>query len=505
LRFLPWLVSFLLTLGAAAQSACAELDEQIRAVLADKLLARGELGIQIIRLGNSPGESRTIYQYRASVPRIPASNLKLVTTAAALEKLGSDFAFRTVLAMRQEPGAADLALVGDGDPSLGDAEMLRKLGWDVDTVFKTWAAMLQQRGVQRIRHLYVDDSIFDATFAHPNWPAEQEHKRYVAQVGGINLNVNCVDFYLRIGGYGQIVDYRTNPPDTRYISLRNACVQGTKNAVWLSRQRGSNDVVLRGETNANNLEPISVTIHDPPMYAGTVLAETLVRAGIGLAGSVQRDRTIRQAMLNPGPGSSAGPATQSADRWIPLAVHATPLATVLARANKDSINLYAEALCKRLGAAASGMTGSWDNGTAAMGAFLESLGVNRNEFTIDDGCGLSKKNLISPNAIARVLEHEFHTRDREVFVNSLAVAGTDGTFEERFKDSDLRGRVFGKSGYVRGVASLSGYLKARDDNWYAFSILMNEVYDYASAKVLQERIVKAIDAAADEANVASGR
>jgi D-alanyl-D-alanine carboxypeptidase/D-alanyl-D-alanine-endopeptidase (penicillin-binding protein 4) len=161
------------------------------------------------------------------------------------------------------------------------------------------------------------------------------------------------------------------------------------------------------------------------------------------------------------------------------------------------MNLYAEALCKRIGAAVTGESGTWDNGTAAVGGFLESVGVSRQEFNLDDGCGLSKKNTISPNAIAKILGYEFHGKDHKTFVESLAVAGIDGTFKDRFQGSDLRGRVFGKSGYVVGVSACSGLLKAKDGQWYAFSILMNGLPEGTNggAKQLQERIVKAVDAA----------
>jgi serine-type D-Ala-D-Ala carboxypeptidase/endopeptidase (penicillin-binding protein 4) len=174
-----------------------------------------------------------------------------------------------------------------------------------------------------------------------------------------------------------------------------------------------------------------------------------------------------------------------------LVIHQTPLATVLAGANKFSTNLYAEALTKRLGAAMSNESGTWENGAAAIGEFLQSIGVPPEQFTLDDGSGLSKKNAVSANAITSVLARDFHGPNRDVFVQSLAVGGEDGTLDKRFQ-GDLRGRVFAKSGYVAGVFALSGYVRTRDNRYFAFSILMNNVHTNA-AKDLQERIVKAID------------
>jgi D-alanyl-D-alanine carboxypeptidase/D-alanyl-D-alanine-endopeptidase (penicillin-binding protein 4) len=171
---------------------------------------------------------------------------------------------------------------------------------------------------------------------------------------------------------------------------------------------------------------------------------------------------------------------------------------VLKRANTNSINLYAESLCKRLGHETSRQPGSWENGTAANAAFLKSLGVDESEFKLDDGCGLSKQNRISADALARILTFNFHSANREVFRTSLGVAGVDGTMENRFRGTDLKGRVFAKSGFVNGVRALSGYLHTRDDQWYAFSILMNKVPETPEIKTIQDRIVKAIDSHAAE-------
>jgi D-alanyl-D-alanine carboxypeptidase/D-alanyl-D-alanine-endopeptidase (penicillin-binding protein 4) len=231
-------------------------------------------------------------------------------------------------------------------------------------------------------------------------------------------------------------------------------------------------------------------MHDPAMYAATVLAETLQANGVKVSGKADRDLTARAALR------SSGDATT----LRVLAIHETPLDAVLARANKDSMNLYAEAMCKRLGAEVSGAPGSWRNGTAALASFVQQkCGVPESELKLDDGCGLSKENRISANALARVLAFDFASPNRQKFINSLSVAGSDGTLDRRFKDApfqDLRGRVFAKSGFVNGVSSLSGFVKAKDDRWYAFSILMNGVGDIATCKQIQEKVVKAIDDAA---------
>lgn len=470
----------LLSLLSLPALARADLASEIKAVLADKLLSKAEVGIQIIRLEKSSENSPRLYKHNSDIPLTPASNLKLITTAAALQTLGPDFKFRTMLLFRE----GDLILVGDGDPTLGDAELLKKSGWDVTTVFRNWADILKQKGIKQIKNVIVDDSVFEQQFVHNNWPADQVHKRYVAGVGGLNLNANCIDFYITPGVAGHIVDYTIQPP-THYAKIVNTCVSGRENAVWLSRQPGG-DIILRGEANDRNEKAISVTVNDPPMFAGTVLAETLAAAGVQVTGSVQRDRTIREAFLAD---------TGHKSNMILLAVHETPLTAVIARANKDSMNLYAEALCKRIGFATTGKSGTWENGATAVARFLKRAGVVDDQFKLDDGCGLSKHNAISADCLSRVLMFQYFGPNRDAYLKSLAIAGIDGTLDDRFKGSDLRGCVFAKSGFVAGVSCLSGYLQAKNGRWYVFSVLMNGIPEGSNSgiKPLQERIVKAIE------------
>jgi len=426
--------AFLLALLMAVCPARAQLAADIGQVLDDKLLARAAVGIDVVRMGKSADDVASVYRANPTLPLVPASNLKVVTTSAALERLGADFKFRTLLLYHQ----GDLVLVGDGDPTFGDAELLKKVGWDVDTVFKTWAAGLVRKRLLAVHDLLVDDSVFDEQFLHPNWPADQTQKRYVAEIAGLNLNANCIDVYVRPAGFGRLVDFSTDP-STAYVTIKNSCVAGGENSVWLSRQPGTNDLVLRGAARSANDVPVSVTVHDPPMYAGAVLAESLKSAGIALTGQVKRDRTMRDAYLKA--VAAEGEASAANDRsWILLAVHETPLTSVIDRANKDSMNLYAECLCKRLGFARYGQ-GGWRTGTAAVGEFLNSLQIPASQYTLDDGCGLSKNNAVSAHLMVAVLTHDYFSANSAAWMASLAVAGEDGTLAERFHGSDLRGRV----------------------------------------------------------------
>jgi D-alanyl-D-alanine carboxypeptidase/D-alanyl-D-alanine-endopeptidase (penicillin-binding protein 4) len=178
-----------------------------------------------------------------------------------------------------------------------------------------------------------------------------------------------------------------------------------------------------------------------------------------------------------------------------VGVYETPLGTVVSHANKVSQNLYAEALCKRMGRAATGRPGSWENGTAAIGAYLTKIGVGADEFKLSDGCGLSRGNSVSPAAVTRVLTANFYSANRELFIKSLAVGGVDGTLKSRFTERDIKGKVFAKTGFIEGVTGLSGYLMGKDGGWYAFSILINGIPPKSNSiyKEYQEQIVRAVN------------
>jgi serine-type D-Ala-D-Ala carboxypeptidase/endopeptidase (penicillin-binding protein 4) len=467
-------------LGGVRAGLAADLAGDIQGILQDKLLQKASVGVEIVHIGKSDADSKGVYQHDSRTPLMPASNLKLTTTSASLDRYGPGFKFHTMLLMHGD----DLVMIGDGDPSFGDAEYLRRVGWKATTVYENWAAQLKKVGVKSVRNVIVDDSIFDEEFLQPHWSVKQIDRAFEAEVGGLNFDANCVQFIIQPTSPGKRVEFSL-VPNTRYLLVDNSCVTGDRNEVQLGRKPGTNEIILRGAAPSPKPSSAEQTIHDPPMYGATVLAETIAASGIPVTGEVKRDRTAAQAR-----------AKAPAGEWKVIGIHETPLAVALARANKDSVNLYAESLCKRLGHEATHQSGSWENGTAAVGAFLKKIGIPESEFHLDDGSGLSRQDHISPHALIRVLTYDFFSPNHDAFLNSLSIAGTDGTLEERFRAyPDLRKRIIGKSGFIEGVSCLSGFMRTKNNQWYAFSIMMNGI-PYKSntlAKSLQEKIVRALD------------
>lgn len=469
---LRWIAFALLSWTILTPAVRADFAADARAALASSDLARAEIGLRVVRLDDQG--PTVVYSHNADRQLIPASNQKLLTTSAALDLLGPEFRFRTALLRRGD----ELAIVGDGDPTLGDSEFLRDAGWGPTTLFERWAERLAELGIRRVSRVLVDDSVFDEVFLHPAWPVEQAHKAYVAQVAGLNLNANCLDVYLAPDG--SRVDVRLDPP-TNYVNVSNTASVGREQVLWLTRVMKTNDVKIGGTVSARNRIPWRVTIHDPAMYAGAVFAETLVSSNISV-GRIERDRTIRGQLLQ-----SAG-----SSGWQLIDTYETPIEQVIWQTNKESNNLYAEALCKRI-AAISGQSGSWPEGTQRIYRYVTEIAGSSEACVPDDGSGMSRANRVTAAGIAAVLAHDFNGPHREMFVQSLAVGGEDGTLSKRFR-GDLSGRVFAKTGYIRGVSALSGYVRTKGDRWYAFSVLVNCPENaIGAAKRLQERIVEAID------------
>ncbi len=409
---------------------------------------------------------------------IPASNQKLLTTAAALEILGPDFVFETKLLKQDE----DLIVVGSGDPAFGDGKLLGSLDppMTVEDMLSRWVRVIKSRGITRIRRLIIDDHILDRQFVHPNWPADQLDRWYCAQVAGINFNNNCLDLYTAPTQSGQAPLVRAMPIDPpvqlNIVATTNPNIR--TDAPWFTRNPGTNRITVHGRVKLHRSTPFFVTIHDPPKFFGELLSNRLNKAG-----------------LTVGPVAPADDHPDYRNAEV-IALVRTPLPVVLQRCNRDSQNLFAEALFRRLGREATGEPGSWKNGAAVLrNYFAKQLGPQSSQLVIDDGSGMSRKNRLSPRLLVKVLQN-MHSNAKlwPVYRDSLALGGTNGTLEHRFNRGKIVGRVLAKSGYLKGVLSLSGYIE-HDHRAVAFAIILN---DYTgpvhNGKALIDKIVREIDA-----------
>ena len=469
-----------LCLLAATSVARGDIDAQVRDMIRAADLRQTVVGLMAV----DTRDNQTILAVNPDEPMIPASNMKLITTAAALRMLGPDFTFRTELRLvNADLDAADLVIKGDGDPALGDPKMLREQDLDAAMFLDRWVAAARDVGVRRIRTLIIDDRIFDQQFVHPDWPVDQLNRWYCAQVAGLNFHDNCLDLYPEPTVVGQTPIVRMLP-EAPFVQVINRAVTDKADTFWISRLPNTNVITYRGKVKNHRTSPVHVTVHDPPMFLARSLARRFALAKIPVD-------AIRRVELD-----DELPPGQT------LAQVLTPLTDVLARCNKDSQNLFAEALLKRLGYQFTGATGSWSSGAAAVRKFLSDELKSRGAgISIADGSGMSRQNSVSPRLLVDLLAAV--QRDEEIgqlFLSSLAVGGEDGTLRSRFEQG-MTGRVHAKSGYISQVSCLSGYIvfdaQAPDQKprVVAFALLFNgfqpPVYAY-QLKQIQDELVQLI-------------
>ena len=480
-RLVRWgrLAAWILLAGTLCGVAAAR-DHSPRKPLGDdieRLVAQARLGhkgwaVRVLELASGPappGQRRAtrgvLYEYEPQRGLVPASNMKLATTAAALDLLGPAFQFETVLARRGN----DLVIIGAGDPTTGDPVLAERDKVKPEQFLLDWAAALRRRGLTHVAgDLLVDDTIFDRREIHPNWPKEQLLRWYEAPVAGLNYNNNCLDVWAWPTKPGKPVGYRTRPP-TAYVRIVNKCVTAGKKKITLSltRMPGTNRIQLGGKCPVKMAGPQNVTVHDPSMLLATFAKEVFAQQGVSIAGGPRRHR-VRDAR-----------GELPADVEV-LAVHRTPFADVLWRANTRSLNMVAECLFKRLGAHAetgSGVgpaPGSWESGRHRVNRFLRRVGIPAHSCMVDDGSGMSRANIATVYAFTEILAYVFDRPYRKMFIDSLAVAGKSGTLKRRLASRHVRGKVFGKTGTLRDVMSLSGYVNPREDVWFCFSMILND-------------------------------
>lgn len=408
---------------------------------------QSEYAIRIVE----PQSRTVVYTHNATKAMIPASNMKLVTTATALDRLGPLYQYKTRVGLCGDT----LVVIGSGDPLLGESRTDRLYGREDDWFFDEIIDSLREHGVGSVTDIIVDTTVFDDIRVHPNWPENDLNRWFACEVCGLNYNANCIEVTTdnQNGRVAICVE-----PKTAFVEIINQvrAVSSGPSAVGAYRNRQPNRITIRGKCK-NREGPFDVAIEKPGAFFGFVLAERLVEAGIPTAGQ----------LLEKG-------FDDESCQFIPLAEYTTPLIDVLHRANKESLGLAAEALLKTVAAYDSpeGKNGSWEKGGEVVGAYLRRLGVPAEEFRVDDGSGLSRENRLSTRAIMAVLLDLYHGDNWELFRTSLAVGGEDGTIGHHFKDSRYRGSILGKTGYISGVRSFSG-ICLTDRGPYLFSIISN--------------------------------
>ena len=455
----------------------ATLEQRLNALLRRGPVRRSEMGIAVTRLG----DQAPLVTLNPGKPLVLASTTKLFTSAAALDRLGPDYKFRTRLYRDAEIGTdgvlpGHLVITGGGDPGLSG----RWYEDDPLAVVQPWAASLARKGVRAVRDgLLLDVSFFDDVQSHPDWPTEQEQRWYQAPVSALSYNDNIVlvraSGGLRPGSPALLGFDPLGPPLLNLIS--NVVTASRRTWVGVHREAGSHTVVAAGRVGKNRTWIGDVTVPDPPLYFAAALSQVLRESGI----RIDAPPTVKTE-----PSSVPLPF---ANRVL-LHTHETPLLSVLAVCNKRSQSFFAEQILKTLGAEKRGR-GTWENGRVEVAAFLGSLGLDASRYELTDGSGRAHTNRASAGAYVDFLTALATRWERfETFKATLAVSGEpDGTLRHRLQGSATAGKVWAKTGNVAGVVTLCGYVQAESGQMYAFSILLNGGCQEGRGHAYQDRFL----------------
>jgi serine-type D-Ala-D-Ala carboxypeptidase/endopeptidase (penicillin-binding protein 4) len=387
----------------------------------------------------------------------PASTMKVLTTLAALERLGPHYTWNTdVFALGTITDGTlngDLLIRGGGDPFLVE-EHLRSL-------LKT----LQRRGVQRITgELVMDANLFAAEVSTGSTMDNQAGRAYNVLPHALISNFQVVTFHFYPHGNGREVIIRADPElpnlviDNRLRQQTGACT-GFQRGVSFSEERNRNTVVFSGSfPSACSEYSMARAVLDAPQYTYGLFRQLWRElggefdGGFRLAGNAEMDYTT----------------------MTPLARHESPpLGDVIKSVNKFSNNMMTRHLLLSLALQHADGPATVGAGVAAIVDYLQSVGIDPAGLHIDNGSGLSREARLSASQLAAMLQRAYRIPNMPEFMASLPLSGLDGTMQSRLTSANARGRVHVKTGSLSGVASIAGYVHAHSGRRFIVVAMVN--------------------------------
>jgi D-alanyl-D-alanine carboxypeptidase/D-alanyl-D-alanine-endopeptidase (penicillin-binding protein 4) len=477
--------------GLPALPALPALVKDIDTILADPALARGYWGVVVRSLKND----ETLYSLNPRKLMLPASNMKIVTLAAAAERLGWNYTYDTWI-FGTGPIAngalnGDLLVVGSGDPGIGTIDGMS------DRLFASWAERLKSAGVRTIAGRVIgDDNAFDDDELGFGWSWDDLQDDYAAGISALQFNENMADVTVGPGpvaGTSAAVSIAPAYSGLTIDSGVTTVAAGTTASINVNRLPGRSTLELRGSVALGSAPRVlTVSVDNPTRFFVASLRAALIANGIDVRGPAVDVDDL--------PAAPARPASP------PLIAYTSPRLSVLAmRLMKISQNQYAETFLKTIGASLGTPTAA--AGRAAVHTTLQAWGVQPADLIQRDGSGLSRYDYVTPEALATILVHiNRDDRLRGPFEASLPIAGRDGGLTNRMKGTPAEGNARAKTGSMTSVRGLSGYVTTADGEPLVFSILANN-FDVPPATITQtmDKIVVRLAQFARPANTAALR
>lgn len=446
----------------------AQMVQEVNDALNSRCLNKNRTAVSIVAVPS--GE--VVYKRNETLPLLPASIMKIVTTASSLNYLGPEYRYKTqVLATgkrRDNTLQGDLILKGSGDPTL-KTENLQAIVND-----------LKDSGLTTIQgNLIGDDSVFDGLDRSPYWSDDRTQQAYDASLSGLSLDYNTITVHVlpsdRTGSAANV----WLKPHPEYITLNNLVKTSAQGNSLAARREGSDlqpVIQVAGRIGQGvQQQSLYLNIQAPTHYTINVFHKVLADAGIQVLG-----QTVQ------------GVAPLNAE--ILFEHSSMPLSMILKELNTYSNNFMTEQVLKTVAAFKTGV-GSHENGLRLSAEFLQQMGVNLQNVTLADGSGLSRQNQFTSEAMTELLNAMYKRFDvGPDFVTSLRVMGAYGTHSKRLSSSPAHANVRAKTGTLDGVSTLAGFVPNQaTGELFAFTFLLNDnSCGYAGADKVEDKMVNAI-------------
>jgi serine-type D-Ala-D-Ala carboxypeptidase/endopeptidase (penicillin-binding protein 4) len=428
----------------------------------DRLLEAGPgkyfAGVEVLSLETK----KILFKHNNDSLFMPASNMKVLTTALALVRLGPDYRFTTRLS-RELSG--DLVLSGSGDPSFsgrvypyakdsGSGPPLRAL--------EALADRAVAAGLTRVEGDVIgDDRLYPWAPYPPSWTQDDTIREYGAPVSALTLNDNNISITIQPGAEpGDAAQLSFSPP-IEYYAVDNRIVtvsKGGEARIRVSKVQNSRQLLLWGSIPAGHAAfGETLAVDDPALFAAEALYDLLTRRGVTITGKpVARHRTVSDDY-------DPLPSVELASRVSP------PLIELLQVTDKTSQNLHAELMLREVGRAIR-YTGTREAGLEEMTALFKEAGASAGDARLEDGSGLARNVMVAPRLMTRILAHLYASKYREAFISLFPIGGEDGTLKNRMADHP---EIHAKTGTLSRAIALSGYVESKTRGWLAFSIIVN--------------------------------
>jgi D-alanyl-D-alanine carboxypeptidase/D-alanyl-D-alanine-endopeptidase (penicillin-binding protein 4) len=455
-----------------------ELQTRISEILAKPELAPAMVGIKAVSLDTG----RVLFEENSAKLLRPASNMKLYTVAAALDRLSPDYRFVTSVHASTRPDTAglvrgNLTIYGRGDPSLA----ARFNNGDYFKAIDDLAARIVAAGVKRVEgDLVGDESYFIGPKYGAGWEWEDLTWYYGAEISALTINDNALDLFVKPGAaVGQPALITTGPPDP-LLTINNKVItsaKGERRELSIHRGLGENTITISGSIPLEDKGYTGgIGISHPAMLFVYLLRTSLAQKGVVITGKSRTTGESQPALITGVPISGTNGSLQNEIATL----QSPPFSLIAAQTLKPSQNLYTELILRTLGKVApppatiSALSQTSEElGIEAVKSFLKTAGIRPEALALDDGSGLSRNDMITAEASVQLLTFMSKHRYATIFRDALPIAGVDGTLRNRFRGTAAENNVRAKTGSLSSAASLGGYLTTAAGEKIAFSIMVN--------------------------------